>query len=85
MIIFKVLYPTFVQVLGKAYFLPHIGTGAETLTQYTQLSTALDEFIRKTFNEWAATVDKDCMKLLDVPLMCRSAEKQAMLDMNFDR
>ncbi|XP_033636218.1 dynein heavy chain 2, axonemal-like isoform X2 [Asterias rubens] len=73
------------KVLGKAYFLPHIGTGAETLTQYTQLSTALDEFIRKTFNEWAATVDKDCMKLLDVPLMCRSAEKQAMLDMNFDR
>jgi dynein heavy chain len=73
------------KVLDKAYFLPHIGTGAETRTQYNQLSTALDEFIRKTFNEWAVTVDKDCMKLLDVPLMCRSAEKQAMLDMNFDK
>ncbi|XP_071951094.1 dynein axonemal heavy chain 2-like isoform X2 [Antedon mediterranea] len=73
------------EVLDKAYFLPHIGTGAETKIQYTQLSIALDEFIRKTFNEWTATVDKDCMKLLEVPLMCRSMERHGMMDINFDR
>ena len=47
--------------------------------------TALDEFIRKTFNEWAATVDKESIKLLDSPLLCRSNEKIGMLDVNFDR
>ena len=73
------------QTLDKAYFLPNIGSGAETRSQYTQLSTALDEFIRKTFNEWTTTVDKDCVKLLETPLLCRSQEKTAMLDMNFDR
>ncbi|XP_030837708.1 dynein heavy chain 2, axonemal [Strongylocentrotus purpuratus] len=73
------------EVLNKAYFLPNIGSGAETRTQYSQLSTALDEFIRKTFNEWAATVDKESIKLLDSPLLCRSNEKMGMLDVNFDR
>lgn len=74
-----------IQILNKAYFLPHIGTGAETKTQYDQLSTALDEYVRKTFNEWTTTVDKDCMKLLEVPLLARSVEKTAMLDVNFDK
>ncbi|XP_077988088.1 dynein axonemal heavy chain 2-like [Glandiceps talaboti] len=73
------------EVLNKAYFLPQTGMGDETRTQYNQLAIALDEFTRKTFNEWTQTVDKDSIKLLDKPLLCRSMERQAMLDMNFDK
>ena len=45
-------------MLDRAHFLPHIGWGDETRTQYHQLCTALDEYIRKTFYEWTQSVDK---------------------------
>ncbi len=47
-----------VKVLDRAHFLPQIGSGAETRTQYQQLCQALDEYTRKTFYEWTQTVDK---------------------------
>ncbi|XP_074657783.1 dynein axonemal heavy chain 2-like [Tubulanus polymorphus] len=72
-------------VLDRAHFLPQIGTGEETRTQYQQLCQALDEYIRKTFHEWTQTVDREPMKLLEVPLMCKSVEKTAMIDVNFSR
>ncbi|XP_021360073.1 dynein heavy chain 2, axonemal-like isoform X4 [Mizuhopecten yessoensis] len=72
-------------ILDRAHFLPHIGSGEEVRTQYQQLCLALDEYIRKTFHEWTQTVDKEPMKLLEVPLMCRSSEKPPMLDINFNR
>ncbi|XP_048588102.1 dynein axonemal heavy chain 2 isoform X2 [Nematostella vectensis] len=72
-------------VLSKAFFLPQIGSGDEIRTQYQQLAQALDEFVRKTFNEWTATVDKDCGRLLEIPLMRRSAERAGTLDLNFDK
>ncbi|KAJ8310645.1 hypothetical protein KUTeg_012510 [Tegillarca granosa] len=72
-------------ILDRAHFLPHIGSGEEVRTQYQGLCLALDEYIRKTFHEWTQTVDKEPMKLLDVPLMCRSAERPPMLDINFNR
>ena len=50
-----------------------------------QLCQALDEYTRKTFYEWTQTVDREPMKLLEVPLMCRSVEKPGMIDINFDR
>ena len=46
------------QVLDRAHFLPHIGSGAETRSQYQGLCQALDEYTRKTFYEWTQTVDK---------------------------
>lgn len=46
------------QVINSAFYLPQIGTGEEIRTQYQQLAQALDEFVRKTFNEWTALVDK---------------------------
>ncbi|XP_066267393.1 dynein axonemal heavy chain 2-like isoform X1 [Branchiostoma lanceolatum] len=73
------------QTLGKAFFLPKTGSGAEASTQYQQLAQALDEFIRKMFNEWTGTVERDLGKRLEIPLMCRSQEKQGMLDINFDK
>lgn len=59
--------------------------GEEIKEQYLQLSQALDEYVRKVFNEWTGTVDKDTSKLLDLPLMKRSLHRPGMLDINFDR
>uniref|UniRef100_H2ZI86 Dynein axonemal heavy chain 2 n=1 Tax=Ciona savignyi TaxID=51511 RepID=H2ZI86_CIOSA len=39
------------EVLKEAVYLPEIGLGMETRTAYQQLATALDEFVRKTFND----------------------------------
>lgn len=72
-------------VLKKSFFLPLIGTGEEIRSQYQQLAQALDEFVRKTFNEWTSTVDKEATKLLEIPLMRRSQDKSGTLDLNFDR
>jgi len=73
------------EVLEKATYLKQIGQGDEVKSQYTQLAQALDEYVRKTFNEWTTTVDKDIGKLLEIPLMSRSTEQIGMLDLNFDR
>ena len=59
--------------------------GEEIKEQYQQLQQALDEYVRKIFNEWTNTVDKDTNKLLDSSLMCRSSHQTGMLDLNFDR
>ena len=59
--------------------------GEEIKEQYLQLSQALDDYVRKVFNEWTGTVDKDTSKLLDVPLMRRSQHQVGMLELNFDR
>ncbi|XP_052771287.1 dynein axonemal heavy chain 2-like isoform X2 [Mya arenaria] len=71
--------------LDRAFFLPIIGSGKEVMTQYQQLCMALDEYIRKTFHEWTLTIEKEPMKQLEVPLMCRSMERPPMLDINFNR
>jgi dynein heavy chain len=34
------------------------GLGDEAKQQFQQLSTALEEFIRKTFNEWTGQTDR---------------------------
>ncbi len=46
------------QMLDRAHFLPHIGSGAETRGQFQGLVQALEEYSRKTFSEWTQTVDK---------------------------
>ncbi|XP_052234681.1 dynein axonemal heavy chain 2-like isoform X14 [Dreissena polymorpha] len=71
--------------LDRAFFLPQIGSGKEVMTQYQQLCMALDEYIRKTFHEWTLTIDKEPVKKLEVPLMCRSLERPPMLDINFSK
>nr|XP_021503796.1 dynein heavy chain 2, axonemal [Meriones unguiculatus] len=71
--------------LSGAHFLPHIGTGEESIHTYQQMVQTIDELIRKTFQEWTATLDKDCIKRLDTPLLRVSSEKAGMLDVNFDK
>ena len=45
-------------MLDRAHFLPAIGSGEETRTQYQQLCQALEEYTRKTFYEWSQGMDK---------------------------
>ena len=45
-------------VINKAFYLPKIGAGEEIRNQYLQLSQALEEFVGKTFQEWALSIDK---------------------------
>lgn len=45
-------------MINKAYYLPRIGAGEEIRNQYQQLSQALEEFVGKTFQEWALSIDK---------------------------
>lgn len=71
--------------LSGAHFLPHIGTGEETVHTYQQMVQAIDELVRKTFQEWTATLDKDCIRRLDMPLLRISQERAGMLDVNFDK
>jgi hypothetical protein len=46
---------------------------------------AIDELVRKTFQEWTSTLDKDSIRRLDTPLLRISQEKAGMLDVNFDK
>lgn len=77
------VFPT--QCLSGAHFLPHIGTGEESVHTYQQMVQAIDELVRKTFQDWTATLDKDCIRRLDTPLLRISQEKAGMLDVNFDK
>uniref|UniRef100_H2ZI79 Dynein axonemal heavy chain 2 n=1 Tax=Ciona savignyi TaxID=51511 RepID=H2ZI79_CIOSA len=72
------------EVLKEAVYLPEIGLGMETRTAYQQLATALDEFVRKTFNEWTTTVNTS-MKKLEISLMNKGAVTKEMLNINFDK
>ncbi|XP_046278077.1 dynein axonemal heavy chain 2 isoform X2 [Marmota monax] len=71
--------------LSGAHFLPHIGTGEESVHTYQQMVQAIDELVRKTFQDWTATLDRDCIRRLDTPLLRISQEKAGMLDVNFDK
>ncbi|KAM5307672.1 dynein axonemal heavy chain 2 [Glossophaga mutica] len=71
--------------LSSAHFLPHIGTGEESVHTYQQMVQAIDELVRKTFQDWTSTLDKDCIRRLDMPLLRVSQEKAGMLDINFDK
>ena len=73
------------QCLSNAHFLPHIGTGEESVHTNQQMVQAIDELVRKTFQDWTATLDKDCIRRLDTPLLRISQEKAGMLDVNFDK
>ena len=51
------------RVLKQTKNMLNIGSGKETKAAYEQLVSALDEFVRKTFNDWAVLVDRQSFKL----------------------
>ena len=44
-------------ILNMAHFLPSAGFGDEARVQYKQTAHALDEFMRKCFNEWTFSLE----------------------------
>ena len=72
------------KVLESTQHMLQIGSGKETKAAYEQLVAALDEFVRKTFNDWAIMVDRQSFKRLECPLMVRSQVQRNLLDINFD-
>jgi hypothetical protein len=44
-------------ILNMAHFLPAGSFGDEARTQFKQTMHALDEFMRKCFNEWTFNLD----------------------------
>jgi len=44
-------------ILNMAHFLPAAGVGDEARVQYKQTFRALEEFMRKCYNEWTFTLD----------------------------
>ena len=49
--------------------------GEETQVSYQGLAQSLEEFIGKTFNDWASSVDRELQKLLEVPLMSKHSSR----------
>lgn len=47
------------------------------------LSTALTDYVNKTYHNWAANAQVDAARLLSVALMRRGANRQ-QLELNFD-
>lgn len=52
---------------------------------HTQIVQVLDELVRKNFSEWSQSLDGEYLKRLEQPLLVRSKDKTAKLDINFDR
>eukprot|EP00106_Octopus_bimaculoides_P014248 XP_014781690.1 PREDICTED: dynein heavy chain 2, axonemal-like [Octopus bimaculoides] len=73
------------KVIEKAYFLNQ--TSFSDITKnYHQLISALDENIRKYFNEWNLNLDKDPLTYLDLPLMQKTIEDDVpVLHLNFNK
>jgi hypothetical protein len=44
-------------ILNMAHFLPSAGIGDEARVQFKQTTHALDEFMRKCFNEWTFSLE----------------------------
>lgn len=73
------------QVLKKAHFMPETYSRKQVFYAYTQIVQVLDEMVRKNFSEWSQSLDGHYLKRLEQPLLVRSKDKSARLDINFDR
>ncbi|XP_036369342.1 dynein heavy chain 2, axonemal-like [Octopus sinensis] len=71
------------KMIEKAYFLNQ-SNFSDIAKNYHQLISALDENIRKYFNEWNLSLDKDPLTYLDLPLMQKTIEEDVpVLHLNF--
>ncbi|KAK4469213.1 hypothetical protein MN116_006788 [Schistosoma mekongi] len=72
------------QALDQAFFLPLSDAGlADYRQQYIQISAALDDLIRKTYNEFQTTIEPDPLKCLDSPVLTRSSLQSGLIEPNF--
>ncbi|KAM7366101.1 hypothetical protein PAMP_015569 [Pampus punctatissimus] len=72
------------EVLKKVHFMPESESRKQVFYTYGHMVQVLDEIVRKNFSEWSQTLDGQYLKKLEQPLMVRSKDKTAKLDINFD-
>ena len=79
---------------SAASYLPPTREAEEAAALYGQLDGSLDEYIRKMYSEWIATISPEAGRLLENHLMVRSTvplagssgrERYGFLEQNFDR
>ena len=70
--------------LEVAHYLVATREQEEAEAAYLQLSSALEEYIRRQYNDWVVTVDGGLSKKLDDYLMVRQENGNGYLESNFD-
>ncbi|TRY86536.1 hypothetical protein DNTS_031646 [Danionella cerebrum] len=73
------------EVLRSAHFLPHVSGEEDVHVMYSKLCQALDEKVRRLFNDWSQNLNLECLSSLDQPLMIRCRGKAGLLDVNFNK
>eukprot|EP00002_Diphylleia_rotans_P022931 TRINITY_DN4501_c0_g1_i3.p1 TRINITY_DN4501_c0_g1~~TRINITY_DN4501_c0_g1_i3.p1 ORF type:complete len:4513 (-),score=1142.54 TRINITY_DN4501_c0_g1_i3:360-11993(-) len=71
-------------VLDRAHYLMQTREAEEARVAYSQLSGALDDYIKKTYGEWIQSIDTGLAKRLENPLMIRSDET-SLLESGFEK
>ena len=80
-------------MIEAAFFVNETPVFEEAKQTYLQLTSNLDDTVRKHFTEWQMLAEKeigkgsknDAHKRLEQPLMIRSHDKHGMIEVNFDR
>nr|XP_040043942.1 dynein heavy chain 2, axonemal isoform X1 [Gasterosteus aculeatus aculeatus] len=65
-------------------FLPESYIRKQVLSTHSQMVPVLEEIERKSFSQWNQKLDVQYLKKLEQPLMVRSKDGTARLDINFD-
>lgn len=65
--------------------MPESSVHKQVFFTYGQTMQLLDGLERKYFSEWSQNLDIQYIKRLEQPLLLRSRDKSAKLDINFDR
>ncbi|XP_063712783.1 dynein axonemal heavy chain 2-like isoform X4 [Symsagittifera roscoffensis] len=81
------------KVIEAAFFVNETPVFEEAKQTYLQLTSNLDDTVRKHFTEWQMLAEKeigkgsknDAHKRLEQPLMIRSHDRHGMIEVNFDR
>ena len=81
------------KVIESAFFVNETAIFEESKQTYLQLTSNLDDTVRKHFTEWQLLAEKeigkgsknDAHKRLETSLMIRSQDKHQMIEVNFDR
>ncbi|KAM7377518.1 hypothetical protein PAMA_014021 [Pampus argenteus] len=72
------------EVPKKVHFMPESESRKQMFYTCGHMVQVLDEIVRKNFSEWSQTLDGQYLKKLEQPLLVRSKDKTAKLDINFD-
>ncbi|KAG1928324.1 dynein heavy chain 2, axonemal, partial [Pimephales promelas] len=73
------------EVLRRAHFLPQTSSGEDVNVNYANLCQVLDEKVRRKFTDWIQSLNKECLRSLDQPLMIRCKAHAGLLDINFNK